>query len=155
MPDADFVVVTGKWLKGRDTVAAYHRDLLKTFYAGSQLTVDNVTFHFSVHYTHAGQTIDHPSLATVTLDKVDGNWRIDTLQNTITGGPGYMFGNARRSPRPNRGTFFVLAHFSVSVRQRCKSFLVFFSKKNFFLKLPPSLHCSTGPQTGPPSAANP
>jgi uncharacterized protein (TIGR02246 family) len=111
MPDADFVVVTGKWLKGRDTVVSYHRDLLKTFYAGSQLTVDDVAVRFvddhhavahfasSVHYTHAGQTIDRPSLATVTLDKIDGAWRIDTFQNTITGGPGYMFANIPSLPK--------------------------------------------------------
>jgi hypothetical protein len=34
-PNADFVVVTGKWLKGRESIVAYHRRLLQTFYAGT------------------------------------------------------------------------------------------------------------------------
>lgn len=110
-PNADFVVVTGKWLQGRDTIVAYHRDLLKTFYAGSHLTVDEVTVRFvddrhavahlasTVQYTHAGQTVRRPSLATATLDKIDGAWRIDTFHNTITGGPGYMFSNPPSLPK--------------------------------------------------------
>ena len=103
MPDVDFVVVTGKWIRGRDAVVAYHRDLLKTFYAGSHLTGDAVTVRFvddrhavahfasTVEYTHGGEDVHRPSLATATLDKVQGAWLIDTFHNTITGGPGYMF----------------------------------------------------------------
>lgn len=46
----------------------------------------------------AGQTVRRPSLATVTLDDVDGAWLIDTFHNTVTGGPGYMFGNTPSLP---------------------------------------------------------
>jgi uncharacterized protein (TIGR02246 family) len=111
IPDADFVVVTGKWFKGRDAIVAYHRDLLKTFYAGSHLTIDDVTVRFiddahavahvasSVHYTHEGHPVSRPSLATVTLDKINGTWLIDTFHNTITGGPGYMFNFAPALPK--------------------------------------------------------
>jgi uncharacterized protein (TIGR02246 family) len=109
-PDADFVVVTGKWLKGRDAIVAYHRELLKTFYAGSQLSMDEITVRFlddhhavahlasSVQYKQDGQTIHRPSLATVTLDKIGSAWLIETFHNTITGGPGYMFGSAPPPP---------------------------------------------------------
>jgi uncharacterized protein (TIGR02246 family) len=110
MPEADFVVVTGKWLKGREAIVAYHRDLLKTFYAGAQLTIDDVTVRFAddthavahvaatVQYTQYGQTVRRPSLATATLDKVRNTWLIDTFQNTITGGPGYMFNSPPSLP---------------------------------------------------------
>ena len=109
-PDADFVVVTGKWLQGRDAIVAYHRNLLRTFYAGSLLVVDKVTLRFvdqhhavahlasTVQYTHDGQTVRRPSLATVTLSNASGSWLIDTFQNTITGGPGYMFNFAPALP---------------------------------------------------------
>lgn len=109
-PAADFVVVTGKWLKGRDAVVAYHRDLLKTFYAGGDLTVDDVTVRFSddrhavahiasaVEYSDKRKPVRRPSLATATLDKVDGAWLIDTFHDTITGGPGYMFNFAPALP---------------------------------------------------------
>jgi uncharacterized protein (TIGR02246 family) len=110
MPDADFVVVTGKWLQGRDAIVAYHRDLLKTFYAGSHLHIDDVKIRFvddahavahmaaTVEYTEDGKAIRRPSLATATLNKVHGAWLIDTFHNTITGGPGYMF-NFAPAPR--------------------------------------------------------
>jgi uncharacterized protein (TIGR02246 family) len=109
-PDADFVVVTGKWLKGRDIIVAYHRDLLKTLYAGSELTVDEVTVRFvddrhavahfaaTVQYTRDGQITRRASLATVTLDKIDSAWLIDSFHNTITGGPGYMFAPPPSAP---------------------------------------------------------
>ena len=110
VPNADFVVVTGKWLRGRDAIVSYHRDLLKTFYAGSRLTVDDVTVRFTddqhavahiasgVEYTEKSKPVRRPSLATATLDKINGVWLIDTFHNTITGGPGYMFNFAPALP---------------------------------------------------------
>ena len=109
-PDVDFVVVTGEWLKGRDRVVAYHRNLLRTFYAGSHLSVDDIQVrlidtkhaivHFAstVHYVQDNKPIARPSLATATLIKSDSGWRIDTFQNTITGGPGYMFNHTPALP---------------------------------------------------------
>ena len=103
-PDVDFVVVTGKWLRGRDDdVVAYHRHLLKTYYAGSHLSVDSIQVRFvdaqhavvhfasTVHYVEDGKPIARPSLATATLVRSNDRWLIDSFQNTVTGGPGYMF----------------------------------------------------------------
>jgi uncharacterized protein (TIGR02246 family) len=110
-PNVDFVVATGQWLSGRDTVISYHRDLLKTFYAGSHLTVSDVQVRFrdvghavahmasAVDYSHEGMSVKRPSLATATLVHVDGAWMIDTFHNTITGGPGYMFTNLPSLPK--------------------------------------------------------
>ncbi len=101
--DADFVVVTGKWLKGKSEVIAYHRELLKSFYLGSRLTVEDINIRFvdgghavvhiasAVDYTQKGENVHRPSLATATLLKSPDGWKIDTFHNTITGGPGYMF----------------------------------------------------------------
>ena len=109
MPDADFVVVTGKWLAGREVIVSYHRDLLKTFYAGSHLTLDKIDVRFiderhavahvaaTVAYSQEGHAIHRPSLATVTLDRVNGAWLIETFHNTVTGGPGYMFATQPRA----------------------------------------------------------
>ncbi len=101
--DVDFVVVTGKWLKGKSDVVAYHRELLRSFYAGSHLTVEDVSVRLvdashavvhiasSVDYAQRGEGVHRPSLATATLLKSSDGWKIDTFHNTITGGPGYMF----------------------------------------------------------------
>src|ERR1700760_1031966 len=65
--DADFVVISGKWLKGRDEIVNYHKTLLATTYQGSRsipmkavgirfltpaLAVAHVTS--GAHYTHDG-----------------------------------------------------------------------------------------------------
>jgi uncharacterized protein (TIGR02246 family) len=103
LPDADFVVISGKWLHGRDEIVSYHRDLLKTFYAGSRLFVDNVSVRFtrddeavahiafSADYEAEGKSARRTALATSTLRKVGGVWLIETFHNTLTGGPGYAF----------------------------------------------------------------
>lgn len=110
-PNADFVVLTGKWLSGRDTVIAYHRELLKTIYAGSNLTINDIRVRFpdSGHavahmastgaFSQEGKSVERTSLATATLVDVDGVWMIDTFQNTLTGGPGYMFANPPGVPK--------------------------------------------------------
>lgn len=34
--DADFIVITGRWLEGRDEIVRYHRELLQSVYTGSR-----------------------------------------------------------------------------------------------------------------------
>jgi len=111
MPDADFVVISGKWLHGRAEIASYHRDLLKTFYAGSRLFVDNVTVRFisddeavahmasGADYEAEGKSARRTSLSTSTLRKVGGVWLIETFHNTLTGGPGYAFTRPASLPK--------------------------------------------------------
>jgi uncharacterized protein (TIGR02246 family) len=100
--DADFVVVTGKWLKGRDTIVSYHRELLKSRYAGSKqlpqtvnvrfLTPEIAIAHFAsgARYTQDGQEHTRTGLGTATLVKREGRWRIAAFQNTLTSGPGAL-----------------------------------------------------------------
>jgi uncharacterized protein (TIGR02246 family) len=111
LPDADFVVITGKWLRGRDEIVSYHRDLLKSFYAGSDLFIDQVTVRFideqnavahvawGVEFNEDGKQVRRTALGTATLRKDGGRWMIQTIHNTLTGGPGYNFPNSAPPPR--------------------------------------------------------
>jgi uncharacterized protein (TIGR02246 family) len=101
--DADFVVVTGRWLQGRDEVVRYHRELLQTFYAGSRtlpwsigkvrfLTPDLAITHVAsgARYTRDGIEHVRTGLATAVLAKQNGKWLITAFHNTLTGGPGAL-----------------------------------------------------------------
>lgn len=99
--DADFVVISGQWLKGRDEIVTYHRKLLSQGYAKSELFVDEVTVRFVddttavVHMTSGarfGNAEIQTSLSTSTVIKTDGRWLITAFHNTLTGGPGFAFG---------------------------------------------------------------
>ena len=100
--DADFVVITGKWLKGRTEIVSYHKNLLETLYKGSHLAPDAVTIRFlhpdvavahadwEVSYTKDGTEQKRTALMTLTLTKQAGKWQIAAAHNTLTGGPGAM-----------------------------------------------------------------
>lgn len=99
-PDADFVVITGRWLKGRGEIASYHRQLLEGRYKGSRNSVDSVDVRFVTpgiavahvasrgQYTQDGKELTRTGLATATLVKTAEKWLISAFQNTLTGGPG-------------------------------------------------------------------
>jgi uncharacterized protein (TIGR02246 family) len=44
--EADFVVITGKWLKGRDAIVSYHHELPRGKYASSRTLPYSVTVRF-------------------------------------------------------------------------------------------------------------
>jgi uncharacterized protein (TIGR02246 family) len=102
--DADFVVITGKWLKGRDEIVDYHRKLLQSVYAGSGLFTDAIDVRFvsddlaighfrsGAKFQQDGKLVARTSLSTATFVKAGGAWRITAFHNTLTGGPGYAFG---------------------------------------------------------------
>jgi uncharacterized protein (TIGR02246 family) len=112
--DADFVVVTGRWLKGRDEIVSYHRDLLADFYKGSEMFVDAITLRFlraeshgssglqkmsiavvhtawGVKYTKDGEEQKRMALGVFMFTKKRGKWKIAAVHNTLTGGPGWSF----------------------------------------------------------------
>jgi uncharacterized protein (TIGR02246 family) len=103
-PDADFVVITGKWLKGRDEIVSYHRQLLSTFYKGSHVVPQSIwvrTVHPGVTvvhvswratYTHDGKTEIRTALMSLVVTQQRGSWRIASVHNTLTSGPDYAFG---------------------------------------------------------------
>jgi len=100
--DADFVVITGKRLKGRTEIVRYHRELLQSAYAGSRslpmsatvrfLTPDVAIAHVTsgARYTRDGSEHVRTGLATATLVKREGKWLITAFHNTLTSGPGAL-----------------------------------------------------------------
>lgn len=108
--DADFVVITGKWLRGRDEIVSYHRELLSTLYKGSHQFIEQIIVRFPDERTaiaHVSWGADiaveskpvrRTALGTVTLQKVQGRWFIQSVHNTLTSGPGYSFGDAGYRP---------------------------------------------------------
>jgi uncharacterized protein (TIGR02246 family) len=100
--DADFVVITGKWLKGRDEIVSYHRELLRTTYAGSHSIPYSVTARFltseiavahvasGARYMRDGKEQMRTGLSTATLVKRNGKWLITAFHNTLTSGPGAL-----------------------------------------------------------------
>lgn len=100
--DADFVVITGRWLKGRAEIVRYHRELLQSTYAGSRSLPQSATVRFltpdiaiahvanGARYTRDGAEHVRTGLATATLVKREGKWLITAFQNTLTSGPGAL-----------------------------------------------------------------
>jgi uncharacterized protein (TIGR02246 family) len=100
--DADFVVVTGKWLKGRAEIVTYHRELLQGAYAGSRSLPYTVTVRFltpdiaiahcasGARYMRDGREQIRTGLSTATLVKRDGKWLFSAFHNTLTSGPGAL-----------------------------------------------------------------
>jgi len=103
-PDADFVVITGKWLRGRDEIVSYHRQLLASFYKGSRVTPERTWIRpvgpgtavahvaWRASYTHDGKTDVRTALMSLLVTQDHGHWRIASVHNTLTGGPDYAFG---------------------------------------------------------------
>jgi uncharacterized protein (TIGR02246 family) len=100
--DADFVVITGRWLKGRAEIVRYHRELLQGVYAGSRSLPPSTTVRFltsdiaiahvasGAHYTRDGAEHVRTGLATATLVKRGEKWLITAFHNTLTSGPGAL-----------------------------------------------------------------
>jgi uncharacterized protein (TIGR02246 family) len=102
--DADFVVITGKWMKGRREIVSYHTDLLGKNYTGSHSFMGSVTVRFlqpnvaiahvasGATYMADGKEQKRTGLGTATMEKVNGKWLIAAFHNTLTSGPGYSWG---------------------------------------------------------------
>jgi len=105
--DADFVVITGRWLEGRNEIVKLHKDVLADLYKGSQFFVDATTIRFlrsdvavvhsawRVMYTKDGKELKRTTLAVLILAKAQGQWRIAAVHNTLTGGPGWSFADSK------------------------------------------------------------
>ena len=103
-PDADFVVISGHWHKGREDIVTYHRALLGRGYDGSHLTPEKIDVRFvrpDVAVAHAAWHADYrapdgspavrTALMTLMMTKDVCHWEIAAAHNTLTGGPGYGF----------------------------------------------------------------
>jgi uncharacterized protein (TIGR02246 family) len=92
--DADYVVVDGRYIKGRPTIAAGHQQIFDTIYQASatSATVRSIRFlrddiaiaHVEWHLTLRQGDLPQAGLAisTLVLAKAGGEWSISAFQNT-------------------------------------------------------------------------
>lgn len=94
--DADYVVIGGKHLKGRDEIEKYHEELHKGFYKGSQLSgkAETIRYVGPLGITHIAWELTYDEgkqkrtgFATVVLAKQRGKWLITAFHNSLTEGP--------------------------------------------------------------------
>jgi uncharacterized protein (TIGR02246 family) len=95
--DADFVVITGKYLKGRNEIVTYHASLFSGDFQGSHLDVTSVAVRFlrpdvaiariSTKRTENGGKEMRTSFPMFVLTKQGESWLIAAVQNTLTSGP--------------------------------------------------------------------
>jgi uncharacterized protein (TIGR02246 family) len=95
--DADFVVITGKYLKGRNEIVTYHARLFTDDFQGSHLDVTSVAIRFlrtdvavarvGTKRTENGGKEMRTSFPMFVLTKQGESWLIAAVQNTLTSGP--------------------------------------------------------------------
>lgn len=95
--DADFVVITGKYLKGRNEIVTYHARLFTDDFQGSHLDVTSVAVRFlrtdvavarvGTKRTENGGKEMRTSFPMFVLTKEGESWLIAAVQNTLTSGP--------------------------------------------------------------------
>ena len=97
--DADFVVISGKHLKGRVEIFTYHDGLHKGVFKDRQqsskwndlrfIRPDVAIGHvaFEATSTSGDERLKRTALATVVLTKRGRRWLITALQNTLLSGP--------------------------------------------------------------------
>jgi uncharacterized protein (TIGR02246 family) len=95
--DADFVVITGKYLKGRNEIVTYHAGLFTGAFLGSHLDVTSVAVRFlrpdvavarvATKRTENKGTEMRTSFPMFVLTKQGDSWLITAVQNTLTSAP--------------------------------------------------------------------
>ncbi|HEY9285169.1 MAG TPA: SgcJ/EcaC family oxidoreductase [Pyrinomonadaceae bacterium] len=108
--DADYVVVNGMYLKGREAIEQGHAQIFSTIYKGSRnaAAVKGVRFirpdvavahvEWNLEFKVGGETRKARAVNTMILTKEDGRWSIAAFQNTpvqTQGGPPPAQGQSR------------------------------------------------------------
>jgi len=88
--DADYVVINGTQIKGRDAIAEGHQRIFDTYLKDSTLALsvrqvrmlraDVAVVHVSAHMKAGGQDAD--AVITLVMTKEKGDWKIAAFQNT-------------------------------------------------------------------------
>ena len=88
--DADYVVINGTQIKGREAIAEGHQRIFDTVYKDSTLTLsvkqvrmlraDVAVVHVSAHLKSGAQEAD--AVITLVMTKENGAWKIAAFQNT-------------------------------------------------------------------------
>ena len=97
--DADFVVITGKHLKGREEIFAYHDDLHKGIFQNRALSAELKDLRFIQpdvaigHLAFQGRDTsgdarrNTSAFATIVVVKLDSQWLIAAFHNSLLSGP--------------------------------------------------------------------
>jgi uncharacterized protein (TIGR02246 family) len=92
--DADYVVVNGMHLRGREAIEKSHQQIFDTFFRDSTLTVsvkqlrflrpDVAVLHIEgvVRMRQGAETNEPTSIITLVMTKEKGDWKIAAFQNT-------------------------------------------------------------------------
>lgn len=92
--DADYVVINGMQIKGRDAIAEGHQRIFDTFYKDSvislsvkqarMLRADVAVVHVSGHLktTRGADAQETDAVITLVMTKENGDWKIAAFQNT-------------------------------------------------------------------------
>lgn len=88
--DADYVIINGSQIKGRDAIAEGHQRIFETYLKDSTLALsvkqvrmlraDVAVVHVSAHMKSGGQEGD--ATITLVMTKESGAWKIAAFQNT-------------------------------------------------------------------------
>jgi uncharacterized protein (TIGR02246 family) len=96
--DADYVVVNGMQVKGRDLIASGHQRIFDTFYKNSKIlgSVKSIRFirpdvaivhiEWSLEFTENGTPRKNKSLNSQLITKENGRWSIAAFHNTSIAG---------------------------------------------------------------------
>ena len=108
--DADFIHILGGYYTGRAAIEAGHRMIFGTIYKGSTVrySVEKIRFlrpdvavvflRQFLQFREGGATSELEARPAIVAEKVDGSWRVVTLQNTrIT-----EVGAAQKEPGTNQ-----------------------------------------------------
>lgn len=88
--DADYVIIDGRYVKGRPIIAVGHQQIFDTVYKGSHNTAvikgirflrDDVAL-VHVQWDLSWQQGEHSAISTLVLTKEDGSWGVAAFQNT-------------------------------------------------------------------------
>jgi uncharacterized protein (TIGR02246 family) len=93
--DADFVVISGTYLKGRDAIVAHHVEIREGYYKDSHLVWNPVRVKFirpDVAVAEVATEISYGqekrnTFATVVLVEENSQWLIASMENTMVWGP--------------------------------------------------------------------
>jgi uncharacterized protein (TIGR02246 family) len=90
--DADYVIVDGRYVKGRQTIAQGHQQIFDTIYRDTHnvATVQRIRFlgddiavaHVEWQLTFPQDTAVRKSMTTMVMAKANGTWSIAAFQNT-------------------------------------------------------------------------
>jgi uncharacterized protein (TIGR02246 family) len=90
--DADYVIVDGRYVQGRQVIAQGHQQIFDTIYRGSHnvASVQRIRFlgddvavaHVEWQLTVQQGTAAHRSITTMVMVRANGSWRITAFQKT-------------------------------------------------------------------------